>query len=147
MIVAAHRPLWRGGRSESPPADASLGSERGSSPIEELLVLPTLMLLVLAALQFGLYGLAAHASSLALSEGAAEVRAAGGGLAAGERLVRRDLAAIAPHLLVSPRLWLERSAGQPSTLVLSGTVPSVLFGIHLRVRVASAGFTQGFKAG
>ena len=138
---------WHTGRPARTAAGRPAALDRGSSPIEELLVLPALMLLILAALQFAYYGLAAHAAALALSEGPAEARASGGGLAAGERLVRQDLRAIAPHLVVTPRLSVQRHNGAPTVLVLTGVIPSIFPGVHLEVSVASAGFAERFQPG
>jgi hypothetical protein len=111
-------------------------------------VFPAMFLLVLAGLQFALYGLAAHATALAVSEGAAEARAAGQGLAVGESLIRRDLAAIAARLVIHPHLSVtSRGAGSLRVISVSGQVPSVFPGVHLHVVVASAGLRERFSPG
>lgn len=122
--------------------------EKGSAPIEELLVFPALFLLVLGGLQFALYGLAAHATALAVSEGAAEARAADQGLVAGESLIRRDLAELAPRLVLHPSVSVTKnSSGKLSVISVSGDVPTVFPGVSLHVSVASAGQAESFSPG
>lgn len=121
--------------------------ERGSEAVEVALVLPALMLLLVAGVQFALYGLAEHAAEAAVAEGGAMARAADGGPAAARRLVLDDAAKLAGALLVSPRVSVSRRPGPRLDVALTAEVPSLIPGVHLGVRATSDGPLQVFRGG
>jgi hypothetical protein len=109
--------------------------------------MPALMILLLAGIQFALFGLASHAAALAVAEGGAAARASNGGESVAARLVSQDVAAIAGGLLVRPQVTVAEGAGSQMVVGLSATVPSFLPGLHLTVHTTSDGPAQLFRPG
>lgn len=121
-------------------------SDRGSAPVEAVLVFPALLLLLAAALQLALYGLAAHGLELATAEAGAEARAASGGTGPALQLLRRDVATLDGSLLEHPRVTITSSGGVEE-LTTSATVLSLLPWVHLSVRATTRGPVQSFHPG
>ncbi len=109
--------------------------------------MPALMVLLLVAMQFAVFGLASHAAALAVAEGGAVARASQGGESAASRLVAQDVSAIAGGLLVRPQVSVSEGAGSQMVVGLTATVPSFLPGLHLTVHAASDGPAQLFRPG
>lgn len=120
--------------------------DSGSAAIESLLVLPGLMVLMTAGMQFALYGLASHAAALVAEEAGAVARASGQGPATAKELFAKDVRVIAGGLLIDPRLSVQTSDGT-TDLTVSARVPSIFPGIHLAVEQESVGPSQEFRAG
>lgn len=119
--------------------------ERGETP-ELVLVMPVLMALLLFALQLVLWALAAHALTLAVTEGGAVATAALGSPDQALSLVTADVHAVAGSLIGSLHVAVVRSRSDIVEVRASGTVLAVLPGIHLHVSAASVGPEQVFRA-
>lgn len=120
--------------------------ERGSSPVEEVLVLPALMLMLVAVFQIALYGLALHAGQFAVDEGGAVVRSSGGSTLAARRTVRSDLARLGGGLVTDPRITVATRASGYVEVSLSGRAPALFPGVHLTINVVNDGPPQVFRA-
>jgi hypothetical protein len=121
--------------------------DSGSVAAETVLVMPALMVLLLAGIQFALFGLATHAAALAVAEGGAAARSTAGGSAAGRQLVVDDVRALAEGLLLDPHVAVTTSPGGAVAVRLEATVPAVVPGLHLSVDDTSAGPAQEFRPG
>jgi len=119
--------------------------ERGSEAVEIVLILPALMLLIVVGLQLAMWGLAAHALSLGVAEGGAAARAVGSRSTAAT-VVTRDVGDIAGSLVGSLEVHVQALPDNFVSVSASGSVPSIVPGIHLRVAAVSAGPVQGFRA-
>jgi hypothetical protein len=120
--------------------------DAGSESVEIVLVLPALMALIVLGLQLALWGLAAHALSLAVAEGGADARSQFGTDRGAAGIVAGDVHAIAGSLVGSLTVEVRPL---PDSFVLvagAGDVPSIFPGIHLRVSADSVGPVQGFRA-
>ena len=118
--------------------------DRGSSVVEAILVVPVLMLILLALIQFALWAHAAQVAQLAASEGDQAARAFGGGAAAGEiradsilRGPGSDLSSSSSSVVVMP--------GDMARITVAGTAISILPGITLSVGSVQVGPIQEFR--
>jgi hypothetical protein len=125
--------------------NAKRSNDTGSTVPETLLVMPALMILLLAAIQFAVYGLASHAAEVAVAEGGALARASTGSPAGAGQLVSRDVAAIAGELLETPHVTVQEDPGAQILVALTAEVPSFVPGIHLTVHATSVGPLQLFR--
>jgi hypothetical protein len=121
--------------------------ESGSASAEAVLVLPALMVLFVVGLQFALYGLAEHAAALAVEEGAASVRALGGGPRTGRALALADVHSIAGAMLLHPRVAVVPGPDGTEEVRLIASVPALLPGLHLTVHAVSTGPAEEFRPG
>ena len=121
--------------------------DRGSESIEIVLILPALMALVVLGLQLAMWGLAAHALSLGVTEGGAAARAQLGSNRGAERIVAGDVHAIAGSLVGSLKIDVHTSPDDFVFVSATGRVPSIFPGVHLQVSADSTGPVQGFRAG
>lgn len=121
------------------------GADAGSAAIEFLVLVPVVLLLLVAGMQFALYGLAAHAVALAAAEGGAEARARDGSVTSSEAVVVRTLASLGGRLVESPSVHVTEAAGAQMTVVVSGSVPALVPGLHMSVTSASVGPAQEFR--
>jgi hypothetical protein len=119
--------------------------DRGSEPVEIVLILPALMALVVLGLQLAMWGLAAHALSLGVAEGGAEARAQLGSDRGAETIVAGDVRAIAGSLVSSLRISVQTLPDSFVIVSATGEVSSIFPGMHLRVFADSAGPAQGFR--
>lgn len=121
-------------------------NDTGSAAVEDVLVVPAAMILFLTAMQFALYGLAAHAVSMAVAEGGAAARSANGGVVAATSLVTADSTALAGGLLISPAVSVREESGSQMVVDMSAQVLSIIPGVHLTVSATSVGPIQQFRA-
>jgi hypothetical protein len=112
-----------------------------------MLVVPALMVLVLAGVQFAVFGLASHAAALAAQDGGAAARSAGGGTAEGRRVAMLDIGAIAGGLLLRPQITFVTGPNGEVELRLTAGVPALIPGLHLSVEATSTGPAQEFRPG
>ena len=82
----------------------------GSSTPELVVILPVLLLLITAGLQFALWALASHALSDSVAEGGAALRSEGGTSTAARTVTLQELQDIASGLVLGPAV----SAQTPS---------------------------------
>jgi hypothetical protein len=129
------------------PAHWSRGrhnADRGSVVIEAVLVIPVIMLILLAVVQFALWSHASQVAQLAASEGDRAARSMGGGTAAG---ISR-----AQWVLQGAGSDLERSSataavlpGDQVRLTVVGRALSILPGLSLPVSATVIGPVQEFR--
>lgn len=134
---------WEPGATPSP----GRFDDSGAETLEIILILPALMALVVAGLQLAMWGLAAHALSLAVAEGGAAARSQLGSDREAETIVAGDVHAIAGSLVGSLRINVRSLPDNFVAVSGTGEVPSIFPGIRLHVSADSAGPVQGFRAG
>lgn len=110
-------------------------------------MLPAMLLLVAAGMQFALYGLAAHAVDELVAEGGATGRSALGGIDDARAILRAETRQLSQGLIQSPHVTVTESAGDEVLVTMSASVPSLLPGVHLTVRASSGGPAQEFRPG
>lgn len=132
-------------RGEALPRHRGERGDRGEVA-EIVLVLPVLMGMLLLVLQLVLWALAAHALTLAVTEGDAVATAAGGDAQQAAGLARDDVRAVAGSLVGSLEVVVRRLPAGVVSVSASGTVVQLLPGIRLRVSARSLGPEQGFRA-
>lgn len=121
-------------------------SDLGSSTPEIVVILPVLMLLVTFGLQFALWALASQATSDAVVQGAAALRAESGTATAARAVVSRELDSLAFGLVLQPMVSVGSLPDGTASLSASGFVPSLIPGARLSVSATSAGPDQRFRA-
>lgn len=126
--------------------DSTAPCDAGSATPEIVIVLPALMLLLLLGVQLALWGLAAHALDDAVAQGGAALRTNGSSARGATGLVLGELHAIAGGLVLHPVTTTATLPGGTVALSATGTVPSILLGISLRVSATSTGPVQRFRA-
>lgn len=120
--------------------------DMGAETIEFVLIIPALMALIVAGLQLALWGLAAHALSLAVAEAGAEARSQSGNPASAIAIVHQDIGKVAGSLVGSLDVQVRSLPDDFLAVSASGVVPTIFPGIHLQVSSVSTGPVQGFRA-
>ena len=120
--------------------------DRGSESIEIVVLLPALMALLVLGLQLAMWGLAAHALSLGVTEGGAAARSQLGSDRGAETVVASDVHAIAGSLVGSLKIDVQALPNSFVSVSATGEVPSIFPGLHLKVSADSTGPLQGFRA-
>ena len=129
------------------PSGRRCAGDAGSSAIEAVLILPALVLLMTAGVQFALYALATHAAALAVEEAGATARSMGGSNKAAISIATADVDAIAGGLLIKPHLSIERTEGGGMDVALSATAPVLIPGLRRPILALSHGPIQEFRPG
>jgi Flp pilus assembly protein TadG len=124
---------------------ASPAAEEGSSTAELVLVLPVLMLLVAFAMQLALWALASHAVQASAATAGDVARGLGATPAEASAAARAELAAVAGGLVGAPEVQVTTAASGVSVVVVSGSVPSLIPGLHLEVSATSVGPLGEFR--
>jgi Flp pilus assembly protein TadG len=133
------------GSAPAERATSGMGrDELGSHTPELVVVLPALFILVALFAQVALWALASHAVQSAASSGGSAARTLGGTPAAGIAVARAELSSIAGGLVLSPSITAATLPGDEEVVTVSGSVASVLPGLHLRASASSIGPRQGF---
>ena len=104
------------------------------------MVFPAVLVLVLTVLQAGLYWHARDAALSAAQQGLAVAKVSG--LSTGESRA----ASVISSLGGLNQTQVAGVAGNEVSIVVSGVSPSLVPGLTLRVREASAGFSEGYGA-
>jgi Flp pilus assembly protein TadG len=113
-------------------------AQRGSATVQAVLVTPALLVMLMLIVQFGL---AAHARSVAQSAaqlGAAQARRFDGSAAAAREATTRYLHDLGPTIVADPAVSASRTAAT-ATVVVTGSVISVVPFLHLPIRESAAG--------
>jgi hypothetical protein len=134
-----------GGGAGGAPAPRSF-DDSGSESIEIVLILPALMALLVLGLQLAMWGLAAHALSLAVAEGGAAARSQQGSDRGAETIVATDVHAIAGSLVDSLKIDVQPLGDRFVEVSATGEVPRIFPGLSLHVSADSAGPVEGFRA-
>lgn len=113
--------------------------DRGSSTTEVVIILPVGFLLILLAVQFGVWAHASHVAHAAAHAGIQTARAQDGTT----QLAHQETAGMLHNLgggglLVAPTVTVDRDA-TTATVRVEGTAAAVVPGLHLPVRVELSG--------
>ncbi len=122
-----------------------LRSDRGSSVIEAVIVVPVVMVLLLTGVQFALWMHASQVVQLAASEGDRSARSIGGGPTVGVARARQVVAGPGSDV-TSPSVTTAVLPGDAELLQVSGTALSVLPGLSFGVSASAVGPIQQFRS-
>jgi hypothetical protein len=125
---------------------AGLAGDRGSSTPELVVILPVLVLLIGAGVQFALWSLASQALSGSVDQAGAVLRARGGTSSEARAVVLEELQVLAPDLVLHPTVSVLPLAGGVGSISASAELPSLIAGTHLGVSATSTGPYQRFRA-
>jgi hypothetical protein len=123
----------------------AMASDRGSSPAELVLVVPALMILIALAMQVVFWALASHAVQASAATGGDVARMSGATEAQALAAARTELSSIAGGLVLSPTVSATTIAGGDEVFSVSGSVPTLIPGVHLRVTATSIGPLELFR--
>jgi Flp pilus assembly protein TadG len=119
--------------------------DSGSSLVEAVLVVPVLMLILLAVIQFVLWAHAAQVAQLAASEGDRTARSfGGGGATAGIARAQSVLQGPGSDLATSSAA-IDMLAGDRMRIVVTGRAISIFPGVSLPVSATLVGPVQEFR--
>ena len=124
---------------------ARLRGDRGSVTTEMVAAFPLLMLLIAAAVQCGMWGLAQIGAQQAANHALQTTRVADGTVAAGRADATALLGGLAGGFLEGETVTVSRSA-DTATVTISGHAP-VLFGIALPVHTTVSAPVETFRPG
>jgi Flp pilus assembly protein TadG len=110
-----------------------------------VLVMPALILLITAVIQFALWSHATHVAVAAAQEGAQAARVEGGTAEAGEARASDFLAQTAPRLITSPVVTVGRDA-EVATVTVRGEVPTLFPGLRLSIQGRATGVVERFRS-
>ena len=121
------------------PFISRVRDERGASSVAEMvLVAPALLFALMLIVQFGLMFHARNVAEQAAQEGAATARQFDGTEAGAKTRTLEYLAALGPDTLQDRGVTVSRGA-QTATVEVTGTVISVVPGLHLHVSESASG--------
>ena len=120
--------------------------DRGSATAETVIVTPVAFLVLLMAVQFGVWAHAVHVAHAAADTGLATARTERGTAASGEADARAFLDELGGSLLDHPSVRVTRTATD-ATARVDGVAQSVIPGLHLPVHVTVAGPVDRFTPG
>lgn len=120
--------------------------EGGSTVVEVVILVPLVMVLVLAAVQFALWGHAEQVVQLAASEANGAASVYGGTTAAGVRAAEGVLSA-AGSSVTGPGIVVRRDPSGTIAVLVTGTAPAVLPGLDPAVSASATGLRQRFVVG
>lgn len=133
-------------RSTAGRARSGRRDERGSTTVAQtVLVAPVLLFILMLIVQFGLFFHARNVAEQAAQEGAAAARQFDGSAAAGSEQARQFLSSLGPSTLRNQNVAVTRGANEASATI-SGTVISLVPGVHLRVSETAAGPVERYVA-
>ena len=113
-------------------------TDDGSASLETVVVFPAVLLLIVVVVQAGLFIHARHLAQAAAQEGLRAARQYNAGTAAGYQAATGLLDRTAGGLLTTRTVTVNRTVTTAAVHV-TGSVPSLLPGVHLQVSVDAAG--------
>ena len=119
--------------------------ETGSSSLQTVLVVPVLLLLITAIVQFGLWYHAAHVALAAAQDGARAARVDGGSNADGTTRANQLLDQLGHGVLVEPNVSVSRTAGDVRVEV-HGYAPRLVPMLRLRVSAVTVSPIERFHS-
>lgn len=119
-------------------------AEDGSVSAEVAVAAPALMILILIAVQFGLWYHASNVARSAAQEGVRAARVEGATAADGEEEARRFLAEAGSKVVGDSGVTATRDASS-ARVEVRGTAAGVLPGIHLPVKAAVQSPVEAFR--
>lgn len=122
-----------------------LRGESGAATVEMVVVVPLLMVLLLAIVEFALWSQATHIAQAAAAQGLAAARVQDGTAAAGSATARQLVDQLDRGPLTEVRIDAQRTT-QSASVQVSGVVPAVLPMLHLPVHAEATGPIERFLA-
>lgn len=116
----------------------------GSASVEAVVLVPALVLVVLVAVQIGLWALASEAVGQVASRAATAAAALDGSATSGLRAGQGELEALAGRLVVDPTVTVGPAGPDLVQATAVGQVESVVPWLHLQVRAVRSAPRQGF---
>jgi len=116
----------------------------GSATLQTVLVMPLLLLLITAIVQFALWYHAAHIAIAAAQDGARAARVEGGTAQAGQARAQQLLDQLGTGVLTNPTITVTRDA-DVARVEVRGWAPELVPGLRLPVDAVSAGKTERFR--
>ena len=117
----------------------------GSATLQTVLVMPLLLLLITAIVQFALWYHAAHVAIAAAQDGARAARVEGGTAQAGQARARQLLDQLGTGVLTDPTITVTRDA-DTARVEVRGWAPELVPGLRLPVTATSAGKVERFRS-
>ena len=122
-----------------------LHGEEGDAVTETVILVPVLLLLIMTIVQFGLWYHAEHVVQAAAQEGVRAARTEGSTSDEGKARAEQFLAATGASVVDQPAIVVTRD-GQQASVRVTGTVVSVIPGVHLDVHGEAVSPTEEFQA-
>lgn len=122
-----------------------MAREDGSVSAEMVVAAPALMLLILLAVQFGLWYHASNVARSAAQEGARAARLEGATAADGEDETLRFLKELGANVIGDPKVTASRDASA-ARVEVQGTAAGVIPGVRLPVRAVAQSPVEEFHA-
>ncbi len=138
-------PLSKQGRGKPSRFKAHPEPDRGSVIVEAMVLVPVIMLILLAVVQFALWAHASQVAQLAASEGDRAARSFGGGAAEGVTRAQSVLHGPGSNLAASSAA-VALLPGDQVRITITGRAVSILPGISLPVSATVIGPKQEFRA-
>ena len=123
---------------------SAAGGQAGSATLQTVLVMPLLLLLITAIVQFALWYHAAHIALAAAQDGARAARVEGGTTHAGRARAQQLLDQLGAGVLTNPTITVTRDA-DTARVQVHGYAPQLVPGLRLPVTAVSAGKTERFR--
>src|SRR5437660_7729890 len=118
--------------------------QAGSATLQTVLVMPLLLLLITAIVQFALWYHAAHVAIAAAQDGARAARVEGGTTQAGQTRAQQLLDQLGTGVLTDPTITVIRDA-DTARVEIKGYAPELIPGLRLPVDAVSSGKTERFR--
>lgn len=131
-----------GGQSNS-----GSGTGAGSTTVEIAVILPTLMVVVLVAVQLCLWAFADEAMQSVASHAAVVAAGLGGTVESGRQAGQLAAVQLAGPVVADPTVAVVPLAGGQVQATASGSVESILPWLHLTVDAVRTAVVQKFRAG
>jgi Flp pilus assembly protein TadG len=119
--------------------------DAGSATLQTVLVMPLLLLLITAIVQFALWYHAAHIAIAAAQEGARAARVEGGSSESGRARAQQVLDQLGTRVLSDATITVTRDA-ETARVEVRATAPELIPGVRLPVHAVSAGKTERFRS-
>ena len=120
------------------------GDENGSSSLQTVLVMPVLLLLITAIVQFAIWYHAAHVAIAAAQDGARAARVEAATDADGQARASQLLDQLGHGVLVAPNVSVTRDA-QTVRVEVHGYAPQLVPLLRLPVNAVSVGSIERFR--
>ena len=118
--------------------------EGGSATLQTVLVMPLLLLLITAIVQFALWYHAAHIAIAAAQDGARAARVEGGTSESGRERAQQVIDQLGTRVLNDATITVTRGPEQ-ARVEVRGWAPELVPGLRLPVDAVSAGATERFR--
>jgi len=134
-----------GSARRRPSTDGAPDAASGAVSVEAVLAVPVMVLVVLVAIQIGLWALASEAVGQAASRVVTVAAALGGSPTRGLQAGRQELAALAGHVVVHPGVTITSPAPGLVQASVVGQAEAIVPWLDLRVSAVRQATVQGFR--